>query len=83
MLLCQNCHTKRTAMMRLWPVRLLDADRTQLDRVAAFLRALADHHAVLSGSCLSASRYVQRLADIVPAKQLKKLGDPFHQEEKS
>jgi hypothetical protein len=79
MLLCQNCHTKRTALMRLWPTRLLTAERTQPERLAAFLHGIADHHAILSEAFLSASRYVQRLGQIAPAERVSKLGDPFQQ----
>ena len=81
-LLCQNCHTKRTAMMRLWPTRLLITERTQPERVAAFLRGVSDSHAVLSEAFLSASRYVQRLGQIAPAERVSKLGDPFQQKVK-
>jgi len=82
MLLCQNCHTKRTALMRLWPIRLLTDERSQPERVAAFLRGIADHYAVLSEAFLSASRYVQRLGQIAPAERVNKLGDPFQQKVK-
>jgi hypothetical protein len=82
MLLCQNCHTKRTALMRLWPTRLLTAERTQPERLAAFLRGIADDYAILSEAFLSASRYVQRLGQIAPAERVSKLGDPFQQKAK-
>jgi hypothetical protein len=80
MLLCVSCHLKRTAMMRLWPQRLLTRHRSHLLRLAAFLRAQSDYHAQLSQTYVSASRYVHRLNAILKPETFSKLGDPFHQE---
>ncbi len=81
MLLCVACHLKRTAMMRLWPQRLLTHDRSHLLRLAAFLRAQSDYHAQLSQTYVSAGRYVCRLNALLKPEEIRKLGDPFHQED--